>query len=110
MRVGLRGGQGLTRSDRAAALLAFGTRIGTAAITAGATITAIPAATAAMATAAATMAFAAANPTRMPVNRPGPMSTATAPNSAISMSVCWHRNWIAGTKVSACRRPRDTSH
>lgn len=51
MRAGLRGGQGLTRSDRAATLLALGAGI--------ATIAAVTAATAALASATA-MAFAAA--------------------------------------------------
>ena len=33
-------------------------------------------------------ALAAANPTRMPVNNPGPMSAATSPNSVTLIPAC----------------------
>ena len=41
----------------------------------------------------------------MPVNRPGPTSTAMHPISPSSMSDCRHTNSIAGVSVSAWRRP-----
>ena len=47
------------------------------------------------------MAFAADNPTRMPVNNPGPTSTATTLISASSMPACLQTKSIAGTNVSA---------
>ena len=48
--------------------------------------------------------------TRIPVNNPGPMSTATTPISARSTSAWRHTNSIAGARISAWRRPRDTSN
>ncbi len=49
------------------------------------------------------MTLAAARPTRIPVNRPGPMSTATAPiSSRLDLSAWRQTNSIAG--VSASRR------
>ena len=52
------------------------------------------------------IALAAAMPTRRPVNRPGPTSTATQPISSRSMRACWRRKSIDGASDSAWRLPR----
>ena len=52
------------------------------------------------------IALADASPTRIPVNSPGPTSTATTLISSSPMSIWRHMNSIAGTSVSAWRRPR----
>ena len=55
-------------------------------------------------------ALPAASPTRMPVNSPGPTSTAMQPSLASSMSAWRHTNSIAGVRISAWRVPRATSN
>ena len=55
-------------------------------------------------------ALPVARPTRIPVNNPGPTSTATSPISSSATSACAQQNLIAGTRVSACRRPRAISN
>ena len=55
-------------------------------------------------------ALPAARPTRMPVNRPGPTSTAMHPISHSSIPDWRHTNSIAGVSVSAWRRPLATSN
>ena len=52
------------------------------------------------------MALAVARPTRRPVNRPGPMSTATTLISLSSIWACAQVNSMAGVSVSAWRLPR----
>ena len=54
--------------------------------------------------------LAVTRPTRRPVNRPGPTSTATTEISSRSISAVWHVNSMAGVSVSAWRRPRATSN
>src|SRR4051794_21189968 len=54
-------------------------------------------------------ALAVAMPTRMPVNRPGPMSTAMQPISLSATSACSQVNSMAGVRISAWRRLRVTS-
>src|SRR4051812_9637521 len=51
-------------------------------------------------------AFAVAIPTRSPVNKPGPMSTAMAPKSSNSTRAWRRTKSMAGASVSACRWPR----
>src|SRR5829696_5081887 len=50
------------------------------------------------------------SPTRIPVNSPGPTSTATTPSSSRPMSAWAQMKSIAGVTISAWRRPRPTSN
>src|SRR5215213_6505505 len=56
------------------------------------------------------MALAVVMPTRRPVKRPGPTSTPTTEISSRSMSALRQTDWMAGTSISAWRRPRATSN